>query len=86
MRTKIKWTKIKNGVPQCKYDTEVIASVEGLSMNASEYREFKILTWRPKLKCFLEWNSNECIKYNDGTAIPGQPVVTAWSYFNEFDD
>lgn len=80
----LKWFKIAKRQPESMsgHDIDVIVKIEGLSMTASEYDEYRVVKWRPKINCFIEWHKGEVIKYNDKQKPPRAATVTRWAYFN----
>lgn len=71
-------------------DIKVIVRVCGLSMTASDYETYKVVSWREKINCFIDWEYNakgefDAVKYNDPNSryIIGQPYVTHWDYLKE---
>ena len=87
----MKWNKIQDKKPECNInaDVDVLVKIEGLSMNASEYSEYKVVKWRQKINCFIYWEYNsqgkfESITYNNPKENKqyGHPTVTHWTYFN----
>ena len=87
----MKWNKIDKKQPECNIncDINVIVRITGLSMNASEYEEYKVVKWRQSIKCFIDWEYNSkgefvSITYNNPNKNRqyGYPTVTHWSYFN----
>ena len=39
-------------------DIKVIVRICGLSMTASEYETYKVVSWREKINCFIDWDCN----------------------------
>lgn len=71
-------------------DVNVVVRIVGLSMNASPYEEYKVVIWRKKINCFIEWqyDSKGCfnsVKYNELNVKykPGSSYVTHWDYLKE---
>ena len=84
-----RWIDVNDELPENENDInnsdiDCLCTVEGLSMNASEYTEYKVLKFRKKLNCFIEWVYNSkgefiSVKYNDTEkTYPDKPRVTFW--------
>ena len=92
--TKINWISILESKPQSKFnwDIDVLVRITGLSMTAAEYEEYKVLKWRQKIGCFIEWEYDSqgnlnSVLYNDPKAKPSlHPTVTHWTYFNKVEE
>jgi len=87
--TAIEWINASKQMPKSREDLEVIARIIGFDMNGSDYVEYKVLTYRPSLNCFLSWEYNNegrmiAKHYNNENNVKkvGQPIVTHWSCFN----
>ena len=72
-------------------DVKVIVRITGLfGSEGSEYEEYKVVTYRDKMKCFICWEYNSngefvSVTYNDSSKKQsvGEAIVTHWDYLKE---
>lgn len=74
-------------------DIKVIVRITGLSMNGSEYEDYKVINWREKINCFIDWEYDSegnfnSIKYNEPNVKKafGCPIVTHWDYLKKVSE
>ena len=88
----MKYIDINKGLPESPHqlDIDVLVRITGLAMNASPYEEYRVLKFRPKMNCFIEWEYNSkgemsAKTYNHENSNK-YDCVTHWAYLKKVPD